>query len=110
MKCTPNKPVGKHEGTVHKNYGHDEKTGLPDPRNGWYTEMLDEFSEADVAFGIQARKLRASIGLTLREASNAAGLTVTEVSGLERGRCRVEDLDELRRCYETALKKKREGA
>lgn len=103
MKYIPNTPVGTHEGAVHRNYGHDERTGRPDPRNGWYTETFDDFSEADRAFGVEARKLRASLGLTLRGAATATGLTVVEISGLERGRGRVEDLDELRRCYETAL-------
>lgn len=109
MKYRPNKPVGVHMTTVHKNFGHDAKTGKPDPRNGWYHEEVDRFSLEDTLFGIQARELRTSRGLSLREAADATGLMLFEVSGLERGRGRVDDLDALRQCYETAFKKKQES-
>lgn len=92
-------PVGKRRCVVHLNYGYDSK-GRIDRRTGFYEDDLPVYSDDDMAFGVRVRELRASFGMTLRDATTAAGLaSVADMSGLERGRARC-DIEELRRRFQ----------
>ena len=82
-------PVGTRRATVHRNYGLT-KSGKPDPRNGWYTEDLPAYPVDQREIGAGIREARKKLGLTLGDAARASGLSVVDVTALERGAARCD--------------------
>lgn len=101
----PVAPIGTRRSLTHINRGHADD-GKP-LNHSWEMVDHDAFPPEAEAAGRELRRLRVEVaGLTLREAAKALGISIVQLSDLERGRARC-DGDAVVEAYKRA---KGEGA
>ena len=88
LKLERVEPIGTRRTQAFVNRGHaDDGT----PLNHSFEEIdLDVFPDDAVAAGRELREIRRMVGLNLREAAKALGISAMQVSELERGQARAD--------------------